>query len=122
MQIMRKILTGIIMVAMVTSSVIVWFVAPANARMSPLEYGVNRPGADLYNTYAANEFECAQICDEKPECHSITYNQPGVICYIKYDVPAISTANPNDVSSVKLCCNEVAQLSSTAVNFCQEGK
>jgi hypothetical protein len=72
------------------------------ATMGELERGVNRDAHDLDNKgrYAANEYDCSELCRANGDCVAMTYVISHHTCWLKGVVPP-QTPNSDMVSAVK---------------------
>jgi hypothetical protein len=73
---------------------------PRIPRMSPKEYGIDRPGSDIRYFVAPTLQDCENACKETGACQAFTYGN-GNNCWLKNAKPA-PVNNPNFISGTKL--------------------
>lgn len=77
------------------------FVASVGLRMSELEDGIDRFGADYKDFQASDVAECAETCLKESTCRAFSFNKNARQCWLKNAV-SLRRENSSFVSSVKL--------------------
>jgi hypothetical protein len=75
--------------------------------MGPLEHATNRQGDDFdaFGKSTQNEYLCAEMCRQEPDCKAMTFVISQKTCWLKTSVPP-ATSNSDMISSVKVGAGE----------------